>query len=106
MKGMEAISIHGICIMTIYTILVQISNAPADILHCTAFLFLNYLICRKNENEQNKMFFAEFIFIQTLCHKTTSMYRYPTTEKSQHRKACECPLARIRARYLPITEFT
>jgi hypothetical protein len=50
--------------------------------------------------------FYRIHFYSDALSQTASTYRYPTTEKSQHLKACVLPLARIMAMYLPITEFT
>jgi hypothetical protein len=90
-------------------ILDKISNAPANILQYTAFL-LNYFysniwpIQRMKRNKTKC--FHRIHFHSDALSQTASTYRYPTTEKSQHLIPCVLPLARIRARYMPIIEFT
>jgi hypothetical protein len=59
-------------LLVVTYILAKISNAPANILQCTAFLF-NYFtrtfVQLKEWKETKQNVFTEFIFIQTLCHK-------------------------------------
>jgi hypothetical protein len=91
------------------TIPAKISNAPANILQCTAFQF-NYFysnICPIERMKRNKTkCFHRIHFHSDALSQTASTYRYPTTEKSQHLIPCVLPLVRIRARCLPIIEST
>jgi hypothetical protein len=92
-----------------YSILAKMSYAPANILQCTAFLFnyfySNILPIERMKRNETKCFHW-IHFHSDAFSQTASTYRYPTTEKSQHLIPCVLPLARIRAKYLPIIEFT